>query len=118
MGGKDLKDMVIPEVPSGEVLKEGTLNIMTFKKRWYTFPYKYVITEKGVWVRNPKRLLGKERSVFMPYEMFSCYETTSADGSAFCLFHRKDGSEPNRVCFDDIEGAVKVLDEYLDNKQV
>ena len=116
MAKTNIEDIVIDEVPQNEILKEGKLEIMTLRKQWLIFPYKYVITEKGIWLRNPKKLIGKQRSVFMPYEMFISYEVANDDDLTFCLFHQEGDRIPNRVCFDDLDGAIAIIDEYLAKK--
>jgi hypothetical protein len=118
MAKKDLNEMVIPEIPSDEkILKEGVLRIVGINKRSKAErPFKYAITEKGIWTRSPGGLIGKPFTRFVPYKHFDYLETAEDTEPEYCIFHPRAGEAPNRIYFDDHFAVVDILKEFLDTE--
>ena len=116
---EDLKDTVITKIPSDEkILKEGVLEINRINKKTQTLiAYKYAITEKGIWTRSKGMFLVKPETRFTPYEHFESFEAITYMERDCCLFHPKSGDVSNRVYFDDREGAIEILEGYIERKE-
>ena len=116
MAKESLRDAVIAEIPQDEkVLKEGVLNtlmILSGKRR--RFAYKYVLTDKGVWMRSAKFLWIKPKVTFIAYTDLDYYKRTSLLGANTLMFFPKNGKRPaNHILFDDLPGATEVLNRYI-----
>lgn len=118
MAKENLADAVITEIPPDEkILKEGIMVTMQLYGKRYRFPYKFALTEKGVWTRSKKSLFFKPKTTFMPYSHVKYYQTGAYNSTPCCFFHPVSGRIGNRVFFDDHEGAVKILDMFLIKKE-
>jgi len=115
MAKEELIDMVIPEIPVSEkILKEGVAAISNlYYKPHLRFMYKYAITEKGIWTRNPKVMFVKSKSVFMSFSDLDSFMLIEYNKNPCMVFYPKAGKPSTKVFFDDHDGAVEVLDKYL-----
>ena len=116
MAKEKLIDSVISEIPSSETrFKEGTLNTIAViggKRR--RFLYKYVLTDKGVWLKSQKVLWVKSKVTFMPYgDIDHCSHTKYFSTPSF-MFYPKSGVRPsNQIVFDDMPGAEEILKKFI-----
>jgi hypothetical protein len=113
---EELKSMVIPGIPYNETpMKEGILRTMrrNFNRMFVTVPYKYVITEKGIWTISNRARSFKSATGFTSFSALSSFETRRHGDNDACIFNPKKGKVFNLVFFDDHEGAVLLLGKYL-----
>lgn len=115
MAKNKLRDEVIEEINKDEnILQEGILQVM----RLYTtnrnrYPYKYVITDKGVWTRSKKFLWIKAKTVFMAYADISKFQVGKYGKVPYFVFYPANGKRPgNRVFFDNHDGAYEILSKF------
>ena len=113
---EDIKDMVISEIPADEkILKEGVSEAVLLRQRFSnTTPYKYAITEKGIWVRNKKSRFVQSKTVFVPFDDIKNFETIVQFRRDCCVLYPKKGLVQSGTYFDDHEGAVAILSQYLE----
>ncbi|MDR0790941.1 MAG: hypothetical protein LBE47_00195 [Methanomassiliicoccaceae archaeon] len=114
MGDEKLRASAIPDIPSDErILKEGIMNTLRISGKPLPFTYKYVLTEKGIWTLTKKLPFLKQKTDLMPYDNVEFYEPTEYDGRSCCIFHPKERDAINRIFFDDHDGVLGILDQYL-----
>ena len=116
MAKEKLQDVVIAEITQEEtVLREGivrTIAIISGKRR--SFAYKYVLTDKGVWMRSVKFLWIKPKSHFMAYDDIDHGIHAKLFGAPTLMFYPKNGKRPaNHIVFDDVPGAIEILSRYI-----
>ncbi|MDR2866895.1 MAG: hypothetical protein LBV13_05815 [Methanomassiliicoccaceae archaeon] len=115
---EDMKDVVIGEANRDEIVKEGVVHTVGMHQRLSAArPFKYAFTRKGLWTRNRKSFLVKERSVFVAFSSLECFEEIKIKDTDCCLFHPKSGRVERRFIFDDHEGVVKILNKYMKKRQ-
>ncbi|MDR0850686.1 MAG: hypothetical protein LBN07_04385 [Christensenellaceae bacterium] len=100
---------VVFDVKAEEVLKEGKMiSTSIFKNQTYTeFPYKYAITEKGIWIEE-KALFGTKAAFlsFVDVRAYACMNNC-------CILYPKKGVIPTNVYFDDFAEAIKIVEKYV-----
>ena len=118
MAKEELKNIVIPEIPADEkILKEGAAAVkMLYYKPWLIYQYKFAITEKGIWMRCPKVMLAKQKTSFTAFSNIAYYDLNEYDGHTWVILFLKEGDTLYRTYFDDMDGAVKVISEFLPRK--
>ncbi|MDR0850436.1 MAG: hypothetical protein LBN07_03035 [Christensenellaceae bacterium] len=117
MAKENLIDMVIPEAAGEKILKEGIMVASNlYYKPYLKYSYKYVLTEKGVWMRNPKVLFIKPKTSYISYNDLDCFALGKYNNNDCCIFFPKKGKPGNRIFFDDFDGAVKIFDMFIARK--
>lgn len=116
MAKEELRNLQFETMPKGErIIKEGVMLTMSLFGNKTRFPFKYALTDRGVWTKNKKNLFVKSKESFSPYSDFKCYKRTNYGKNECFLFYNKDERKKtgNRIFFDDTEGAVAVLDMFI-----
>ena len=116
MAKEKLSDVVITEIPINEtMLREGvmsTLAVVSGKRRRYA--YKYVLTNKGIWMRSKKFLFFKAKTSFIAYEDILHYKNTKYFASDTIMFYPKNSKRPtNHISFDDMNEVMQILGRFI-----
>ena len=97
MSKAELKDVVISEIPVSEkVLKEGTFMSMSIARHNNKYMYKYVFTDKGIWMHSRSMLFMKAKTSFLTYTDISGYKRKILAAGTF-LFSNQRAEKPLSV---------------------
>lgn len=110
-----LSEEVIP-LPDGEILlREGMMLTMSLFGNKSRFPFKYVLTDRGIWTRNRKSIFVKQKNVFLPYNEIASYKASRYGRNMTYIFYQRDTSKKtaNRIFFDDPEAVAEILDQFI-----
>lgn len=113
------RETKIAEIPEDElILKEGILQSMRLhavgNMKYTRYPFKYVLTDKGIWTKGRGFLFIKGKVGFIPYSEISSYRVTRFLRQTAYIFLPKNGKKPGtRIFFDDADGAIAVLDTFI-----
>ena len=114
--GEKLRETVISEIPSDElVLAEGVLQSkLLHARRASRHPFKYVITDKGMWLKSKKFLFVKPKVTFLPYTDIKGYKFEKFFSRVFVMFYPVNGKKPrNGIFFDKLEVVTPILDKFI-----
>ncbi len=116
MPKQTLRDTPIESMPKGEtVLLEGIMqSVSIYKTTSSVYPYKYVITDKGVWTKSKKMLFMKSVEGFLGFSELEGYKKMKYGGADCFIFYPVSGRKPStRVFFDDPAAVTEILNKYL-----
>lgn len=114
-----LRETTIASMPKNEtVLLEGILQSMSlYRTTKAGYPYKYAITDKGVWTKSKKTLFMKSKEGFIAFKDLKGYNKIKYGGAEWFVFHASNGQRPStRIYFDNTAAAEDIFKRYL--KQV
>ena len=111
-----LSEQKIESIKNDEkILSEGliqTMRLYSNNNSLHTF--KYVLTDKGIWIKSKKILFIKSKEAFIAYKDIKEYAIRVYVKKPYFIFYPNNGKKPaNRVFFKDTESIKTILDEYL-----
>lgn len=119
MAKESLREAKITEIPSDEtILAEGILYTMSlYSSNLNRYPYKYVFTNRGIWMRSKKFLWLKPKVTFLDYNDIDCYKESKYGKNTTFIFYPANGKRVgSRIFFDDLAAVTPILQQYMRQK--